>query len=100
MEITSFKVKTRILPMLTFVHSKFNIWSCRYPIDANTIILDFWLKGLQTLQMSAKNNVIWGRYVFSKMTTKLCQQTGFMKKRIQITSRSIQTDIQVLISAI
>jgi hypothetical protein len=27
MEITSFKVKSRILPMLTFVHSKFNIWS-------------------------------------------------------------------------
>ena len=33
MEITSFKVKTRILPVLTFVHSKFNIWSYRYPID-------------------------------------------------------------------
>ena len=27
MEITSFKVKTRILLVLTFVHSKFNIWS-------------------------------------------------------------------------
>jgi hypothetical protein len=100
MEITSFKVKTCILPVLTFVYSKFNIWSCRYPIDANAIILDFWLKGLQTLQISAKNNVKWGRYDFSKMTTKFCQQTGFMKKRIQITSRSIQTDIQVLISAI
>jgi hypothetical protein len=100
MEITSFKVKTRILPMLTFIHSKFNIWSCRYPIDANSIFVDVWLKGLQTLQISAQNNVIWGRYKFSKMTTEFCQQTGFVKKRIQITSRSIKTDIQVLISAI
>jgi hypothetical protein len=35
MEITAFKVKTRILLVLTFVHLKFNIWSCRHPIDAN-----------------------------------------------------------------
>jgi hypothetical protein len=100
MEITFFKVKTRILPVLTFVHSKFNIWSCRYPIDANLIVLDSWLKCLQTLQISAKNDVIWGRYEFSKMTTEFCQQTGFVKKQIQITSQSIKTDIQVLISAI
>jgi len=40
MEITSFKFKARILPVLTFVHSKFNIWICRYPIDANSIVLD------------------------------------------------------------
>jgi hypothetical protein len=40
MEITSFKVKSRILPMLTFVHSKFNIWSYRSPMDANSIFLD------------------------------------------------------------
>jgi len=100
MEITSFKIKTRILPVLTFVHSKFNIWSCRYPIDANSIYLDVWLKVLQMLQISSQNNVIWGRYEFSKMTTEFCQQTGFVKKRIQITSRSIKTDIQVLISAI
>jgi hypothetical protein len=39
MEITSFKVKSRILPMLTFGHSKFNIWSYRSPVDANSILL-------------------------------------------------------------
>ena len=100
MEITSCKVKSRILPVLTFGHSKFNIWRYRSPIDANSILLDSWLKFLQTLQISAKNDVIWGRYEFSKMTTEFCQQTGFVKKRIQITSRSIKTDIQVLISAI
>jgi len=100
MEITSYKVQTRILPVLTFVHSKFNIWSCRYPIDANSIVLYFWLKFLQTLQIAAKKDVIWGRYEFSKMTTEFCRQTSFVKKRIQITSRSIKTDIQVLISAI
>jgi len=100
MEITSFKVKSRILPMLTFVHSKLKIWICRHPIDANSIVLDSWLKGLQTLQMAANNDVIWGRYEFSKITTEFFQQTGFVKKRIQITSWSIQTDIQVLISAI
>ena len=54
MEITSFKVKTRILPVLTFVHSKFNIWSYRSPIDANLIWLDFWIKFPSTLQILEK----------------------------------------------
>jgi len=40
MEITTFKVKSRNLPMLTFDHSDLNIWSYRSPIDANLIILD------------------------------------------------------------
>jgi hypothetical protein len=52
MEITSFKVKSRILPVLTFVHSKFNIWSYRHPIDANSIVLDSWIKFLQTPNFS------------------------------------------------
>jgi len=34
------------------------------------------------------------------MTSEFCQQTGFVNKRVQITSRSIQTNIQVFISAI
>jgi hypothetical protein len=100
MEISYFKVKSCILPMLTFGHSKFNIWSFRSPIYANLILLDSWLKGLQTLQLLAKNDVISWRYEFSKMIIEFCQQTGFVKKRIQITSRSIQTDIQVFILAI
>jgi hypothetical protein len=80
MEITSCKVKSRILSVLTFGHSKFNIWSYRSPIDVNLILLDSWLKDLSTLQISAKKNFIWGRYDFTKMTTEFCQQTGFMKK--------------------
>jgi hypothetical protein len=73
MEITSCKVKSRILPVLTFGHSKFNIWSYSSPIDAKSIVLDSWLKDLSTLHISAKNDVIWGRYDFSKMTTEFCQ---------------------------
>jgi hypothetical protein len=76
MEITSCKVKSRILLVLTFGHSKFNNWSYRSPIDANSILLDSWLKDLSTLQISAKKDVIWGRYDFSKMTTEFYQQTG------------------------
>jgi len=53
-----------------------------------------------TYQSSAKNDLIWVRDDFSKMTNELCQQTGFVKKQVQITSRSIQTNIQVFISAI
>ena len=52
MEITAFKVKSRNLPVLTFGHSKLNSWSYRSPIDANSIVLDSWLKGLQTLQIA------------------------------------------------
>jgi hypothetical protein len=89
MEITSSKVKSRILPVLTFGHSKFNIWIYRSPIDANSILLDSWIKDLSTLQIAAKKDVIWGRYDFSKMTTEFCQQTGFVKKQVQTTFRSI-----------
>jgi len=38
MEIAAFKVKSRNLPVLTFVHSNLNIWSYRSPIDANSIV--------------------------------------------------------------
>jgi len=89
MEIAAFKVKSRNLPMLTFGHSDLNIWSYRSPIVANSIVLDSWLKGLSTLHIAARNDVIRGRYEFSKMTTEFCQQTVFVKKRVQITFRSI-----------
>jgi hypothetical protein len=39
MEIAAFKVKSRILPMLTFGHSDLNILSYRIPFDANLKIL-------------------------------------------------------------
>jgi hypothetical protein len=45
---------------------------------------------------SAKTDLIWGRYDFSKMINEFCQQIGFVKKRVQIASWSIQTNIQVL----
>jgi len=90
MEIAAFKVKSRNLPVLIFGHSNLNIWSYRSPIDANSIVLDFRLKDLSTLQVSSKKDVILGRYDFSKITTKFCQQTGLVKKRVQITFRSIK----------
>ena len=89
MEIAAFKVKSCNLPMLTFDHSDLNIWSYRNPIDENSIVLDSWLKGLSTLTITATNDIIWGRYEFSKMTTKFCQQTSFVKKRVQIMFWSI-----------
>ena len=89
MEITAFKVKSRNLPMLTSDHSNLNILSYRSPIDENSIFMDSWLKYISTLQMEAKKDVIWGRYDFSKMIIEFCQQTGFVKKRVQITFRSI-----------
>jgi hypothetical protein len=100
MEITAFKVKFRYLLVLTFDHSNLNILSYKCPFNANSIVLDSWLKELSTYHISAKINLIWGRYEFSKITNEFCQQTGFVKKQVQITSRSIQTDIQVFISAI
>jgi len=72
MEITVFKVKCRNLLVLTFGHSDLNILSYKSPLDANSIVLDFWLKDLSTLQIAAKKYVIWGRYDFSKMTTEFC----------------------------
>jgi hypothetical protein len=96
MEIAAFKVKSCNLLMLTFGHSDLNIWSYKSPIDTDLIVLDSWLKELSTLQISAKKFIIWGRYDFSKMTNEFCQQTGFVKKGLQITFRRILTDIQVL----
>jgi hypothetical protein len=89
MEIAAFKVKSHNLPMLTFGHSNLNIWNYRSPIDTNSILVDSWLKDLSTLHISAKNDVIWGRNDFAKMTTEFYQQTSFVKKRVQITFWSI-----------
>ena len=89
MEITAFKVTSCIMPVLTFVHSDLNIWSYRSPIDANSIFLDYWLEFLSTLHIAAQIDVIWGIYDFSKMTIEFYQQTSFVKKRVQITFRSI-----------
>jgi hypothetical protein len=40
MEIATFKVKSRHLPVLTFGHSDLNILSYRSPLDAKSIVLD------------------------------------------------------------
>jgi len=40
MEIATFKDKSRILLMLTFIHSDLNILSYRSPFDANSMVLD------------------------------------------------------------
>ena len=54
MEIIAFKVKSRILPVLTFDHSDLNILSYKSPFDANFIFLDSWLEDLSPYQMLAE----------------------------------------------
>ena len=39
-------------------------------------------------QISAAKELIWERYEFSKTTHKFCQQTGFKKKQVQLTSKA------------
>ena len=73
MEITAFKVKSCILLVLTFSHSDLNILSYRNPLDANSIVLDSWLKDLSAYQMSVEKELIWERYDFSKMTHEFYQ---------------------------
>jgi hypothetical protein len=73
MEITAFKVKSCILLVLTFGHSDLNILSYRTPLDANSIVLDSWLKDLSAYQMSVEKELIWERYDFSKMTHEFYQ---------------------------
>jgi hypothetical protein len=95
MESAVFKDKSRIMPVLPFSHSDLNILSYRSALDANS-----WVEDLSSYQISVEKKLIWERYEFSKMTHEFCQQTGFMKKQVQSTSQSIQTDIQVFISTI
>jgi len=76
MEISAFKVKSRILLVLTFGHSDLNILSYRSPFDTNSILLDFWLED----QMAVEKELIWERYDFFKMTYEFYRQTGFVKK--------------------
>jgi len=52
MEIAAFKVKSRILPVLTFSYSNLNNLSYRSPFDAQSIVLDAWLKNLSAYQIS------------------------------------------------
>ena len=61
MEITAFKVQSRILPILTFDHSDLNILSYRSPFDANSIVLDSWLEDLLVYQIAAEKELIWER---------------------------------------
>jgi len=68
MEITAFKDKSCILPVLTSGHSDLNILSYRSSLDANSIFLNFWLEDLSYYQMSVEKELIWERYDFSKMT--------------------------------
>jgi hypothetical protein len=58
MEIIVFKVKYDNLLVLTFDHSDLNIWSYVSQIAANSIFLDFLLKYLSMLKISAKKDVI------------------------------------------
>jgi hypothetical protein len=95
MESAVFKDKSRIMSVLPFSHSDLNILSYRSALDANS-----WVEDLSSYQISVEKKLIWERYEFSKMTHEFCQQTGFMKKQVQSTSQSIQTDIQVFISTI
>ena len=66
MEIKVFKVKCRNLLVLTFGHSDLNILSYKSPLDANSIVLDFWLKDLSTLQIAAKNMSYEGDMIFQR----------------------------------
>jgi len=100
MEITAFKVKSRNMLVLTFGHSDLHILSYRSPFNINSILLDSWLKELSMYQISAKYDLIWERYDIYNMTNEFYQQTGFVKKWVQIMSLSIQTNIHVFISAI
>jgi hypothetical protein len=100
MEIIAFKVKISQSASVDLCPFRLEYLELPKSIWCKLNFLDSWLKDLSTFQISSKNKLIWGRYDFSKMTNKFCQQTSFVKKQVQITSRSIQTDIQVFISAI
>ena len=67
MEIAAFKVKSRNLPVLTFGHSNLNIWSYRSPIDANSILLDSWLKVLSTSKFQPQKMMLYeGDMIFQR----------------------------------
>jgi len=74
MEIIAFKIKSCNLPVLTFGHSNLNIVSYKSPLDANSMFLNSWLKYLSMYQISAKKDLIWGRYDFYKMTNEFCNK--------------------------
>ena len=58
MKITTFKDKSRILPVLTFGHPDLNFLSYKSPFDANLIVLDSWLEDLSSYQISAEKELI------------------------------------------
>jgi hypothetical protein len=58
----------------------------------------FWIPDSKTKLQQKKSS--YEREDFAKMTREFCQQIGFVKKQVPITSQSIQTDIQVFILTI
>jgi hypothetical protein len=73
MGIAVFKVKSRNLSVLTFDYSNLNILSYRSPIDANSIVLDSWLKDLS-----------------SNCSKKQCNMREMIFQRWQLNSASKQ----------
>jgi hypothetical protein len=55
-----------------------------------------WLEDLSAYQILEEKDLICERYEFSKITLEFSQKTSFVKKQVQSTSQSIQTDIQSL----
>jgi hypothetical protein len=66
MEIAAFKVKSRNLPMLTFVHSNLSIWNYRSPIYANSMFLDSDSKTYQCSNIQPKTMSYEGDMIFQK----------------------------------
>jgi len=82
MEIAAFKVKSRNLPVLAFGHSDLNIWSYRSPIDANSIFLDSWLKGLwnskfQPKKMSCEGDMSFQRWQLNSASKQVSWRNEF-----------------------
>ena len=96
MEILAFKDKSRFPVVLTFDHSDLNILNQRSPYLKTQF---FWIPSSKTYQPTKFKQKIssYERDDVSKTTHKLCQQIGFVKKQVQLTSQTSKPTCQLFI---
>ena len=96
MEIAAFKDKYCILSVLIFDHSNLNILRLRSPFDANSILLDSWLKEISTYQISTyskssyERDMIFLRQPINSTTYRFCRnKSNLLKCRLFTLQRTI-----------
>jgi hypothetical protein len=96
MKIAAFKFKSCNLLVLTFSNSDLNILSYKSPFDANSIVLDSWLKDLSTYQISAKKISYEGDMIFLRWQMNSVNKQVLWRNEFKLCSEASKPTSKLL----